>query len=146
MNIGTKGNIHLTGSVSTDTLQASSGKIVKRIIIKLAPASLFEGKGTEAEPYLIKNKADLMLLASATTKNQLSFEGTYFKVTNDIDIERDPESVSTTLAPTVLLVFSMVMDIKSPTCISTSANLLTMAPCQPTSAQNTLRSWVFLKK
>lgn len=93
VNIDTKGNIHLTGSVSTDTLQASSGKIVKRIIIKLAPATLFEGKGTEAEPYLIKNKADLMLLASATTKNQLSFEGTYFKVTNDIDLERDPEFV-----------------------------------------------------
>ena len=37
VNIDTKGNIHLTGSVSTDTLQASSGKIVKRIIIKLAP-------------------------------------------------------------------------------------------------------------
>lgn len=29
VNIDTKGNIHLTGSVSTDTLQASSGKIVK---------------------------------------------------------------------------------------------------------------------
>ncbi len=93
VNIDSKGNIHLTGSVSTDTLVASSGNVKKQIVIKLAPASLFEGKGTEAEPYLIKNKADLMTLASATTNNLLSFEGTYFKVTDDIDLEKDPNFV-----------------------------------------------------
>lgn len=91
VNIDNKGNIHLTGSVSTDTLVASNGNIKKQIIIKLAPATLFEGKGTEAEPYLIKNKADLMLLASATTNNLLSFENTYFKITDDIDLENDPD-------------------------------------------------------
>ncbi len=89
VNIDTKGNIHLTGSVSTDTLVASIGTFKKQIAIKLAPATLFEGKGTEAEPYLIKNKADLITLASATTNNLLSFENTYFKITNDIDLEND---------------------------------------------------------
>lgn len=79
----------LNGSIATDTIYASSGKLKKWVVIKCAPAGLFEGNGTSESPYLIRNKADLMLLSEATSTNQLTFDGSYFLITSDIDIEKD---------------------------------------------------------
>ena len=45
------------------------------------------GKGTEAEPYLISCKEDLFELSDDVEKGMNAYEGTYFKMTNDIDME-----------------------------------------------------------
>ncbi len=49
----------------------------------------FEGYGTEASPYLIQNKADLITLSKMTTESELSYADMYFKMTADIDLEYD---------------------------------------------------------
>ena len=83
----------LNGSVATDTIYASNGttgKIIKWFTVKCAPAGMFDGEGTAEKPYLIKTKEDLMRLAEATTNTQLTFDGSHFLITNDIDLELDP--------------------------------------------------------
>ena len=84
-------NIHLNGSVATDTVYAVNGQIKKWFTIKTAPAGMFDGDGTAESPFLIKNKADLMRLSEATTVTQLTFDGSHFLITNDIDLGLDPE-------------------------------------------------------
>ncbi len=79
----------LNGSIATDTIVASNGTFRKWYIIRLAPESMFEGSGTEEDPYLIRNKADLMKLGEATTNNLLTFDGSYFAITADIDMGGD---------------------------------------------------------
>lgn len=85
------GNVHLNGSVATDTIYAVNGQIKKWVVIKTAPAGMFDGDGTAESPFLIRNKADLMRLADATTVTQLTFDGSHFLITNDIDLEQDPD-------------------------------------------------------
>ncbi|MDO4510478.1 MAG: hypothetical protein Q4B68_01500 [Bacteroidales bacterium] len=57
-------------------------------IMKVAPMP-YEGAGTAEEPYLIKTKADLILLSQLTTVKKQLFPDTYFKIANDIDLELD---------------------------------------------------------
>lgn len=59
-------------------------------IVKVAPIP-FEGDGTELNPYKIKTKDDLITLANVTTNVGQLFADTYFLMTNDIDLEYDPE-------------------------------------------------------
>lgn len=47
------------------------------------------GSGTEADPYLIKTKADLEMLADAVNVYKQNHRGDFFKMTNDIDLELD---------------------------------------------------------
>ena len=47
--------------------------------------SLFSGSGTEADPYLIKNKTDLESLDEGISKHGQTFQGDFFKQTADID-------------------------------------------------------------
>lgn len=84
------GVFDLNGSFATDTITAYKGTINKFFYVRLAPDNLFEGAGSEAEPYLLKTKADLLRLSDATVNSKLSFNGTYFKIANDIDMENDP--------------------------------------------------------
>lgn len=48
-------------------------------------AAVFEGKGTETDPYLIKTQEDLVRL-SALVADGLSFEGEYFRMVNSITL------------------------------------------------------------
>ena len=57
-------------------------------IAKVAPIP-YEGSGEEADPFLIKTKADLILLSELTTNGHQLFPDTYFKIVNDIDLEYD---------------------------------------------------------
>lgn len=82
-------NVHLNGSVATDTIYAVNGQIKKWFTLKTAPAGMFDGDGTPESPFLIKTKADLMRLSEATTVTQLTFDGSHFLITNDIDLELD---------------------------------------------------------
>ena len=79
-------------------------------VAKISPLP-FEGAGTEVEPFLIKTKADLILLSDLTTnKNQL-FPETYFKIVNDIDLEYDENFVGIcTNAPDAHNYFAGVID------------------------------------
>lgn len=84
-------NFVLNGAFATDTIVAASGTASKYCIVKLAPASQFEGQGTAQSPFLLKTKADLVKLSKATEANKMSFAGTHFLITNDIDMEQDPD-------------------------------------------------------
>lgn len=84
-----KDKVYLNGSFATDTLCASIGKVQKWFIIKLSPNSMFEGSGTEADPYKLKTKQDLINLSKGTSDDRLTFDGTYFLIANDIDLEYD---------------------------------------------------------
>lgn len=63
-----------------------------------APTLSFSGSGTQADPYLIKTKADLVELSKATSTDEISqmgnvsaFKGVYFKLANDINLENTAE-------------------------------------------------------
>ena len=57
--------------------------------IKIAPVP-FEGDGSEVNPYLIKAKKDIDDLAAIVNEKGQFFPETHFRMTNDIDMERDP--------------------------------------------------------
>ena len=79
----------LNGAIATDTIVATNGNARKWMVVRLAPASMFDGEGTEENPYKISTKADLIRLSEATTNNFLTFDGTHFLITNDIDVAGD---------------------------------------------------------
>ena len=71
--------------IGTDTLYVTNGKAQYFCFLKVAPVP-FEGLGTEQNPYLIKTKEDLIALSKITSENKQVFPGTYFRMTNDIDL------------------------------------------------------------
>lgn len=80
----------ISDTFGNDTLYVvnSNGSVQSYHILGISPIP-FEGDGTVDSPFLIKSKSDLIALSDATTnKNQL-FPDTYFKMTNDIDLEYD---------------------------------------------------------
>lgn len=93
---GTEGNymsisgsdLVLNGGYGTDTLYVVNGRDSLSYAIKAAPVTL-DGAGTEANPYQIKTKADMIYLSDLTTNKNLYFPQTYFQVMNDIDMELD---------------------------------------------------------
>ena len=50
---------------------------------------LFDGKGTQSEPYLIQSAEDLWALSDYTTGKNFTNTDTYFKLTADIDVSAD---------------------------------------------------------
>ncbi len=51
----------------------------------ISVAKVFDGNGTESDPFLIKTVDDLVALSNLVSKG-LSFEGTFFKMINDITL------------------------------------------------------------
>ena len=51
-----------------------------------SPFKVFEGKGTEAEPYLIQSAEDLIKLSELTKGSSFTDTSVYFKLTADIDV------------------------------------------------------------
>lgn len=79
-----------TKNIVNDTVIISKGDFQTIVPLKHIPTQLFEGKGTETEPYLISTKADLLNLAEAVNgTTMMHFEKTYFKMTADIDLQKD---------------------------------------------------------
>lgn len=74
----------------TDTLYIVNGRAQYHYFIKVAPVP-FKGDGTAESPYLISTKDDLIKLSEITTTYGQSFPDTYFKMTNDIDLEYSEE-------------------------------------------------------
>ena len=70
------------------------------------PSLSFSGSGTEADPWKITSKADVMELARAcngdgtlAAKDCGKYSGKYFILTADIDMQSDPEFIGIATAP-----------------------------------------------
>ena len=61
------------------------GESMKRNLVKIYPL-IFTGQGTEANPYLISSVDDFNKFIAATNEQGLCFEGDYFKLTTDLDL------------------------------------------------------------
>lgn len=61
------------------------------VALSVLTASAWDGEGTVSSPYLIKTKADLIELCTQTNVSLLTYDGVYFKMTADIDLEGDPQ-------------------------------------------------------
>ncbi len=82
-------DLKLKESFGSDSICFVSENVGLRVMtIKISPID-YDGEGTEDNPYLLKTKADLIKLSKATTISQQLFPDTYFKVANDIDLEKD---------------------------------------------------------
>lgn len=85
-----EGNVLTPTDFGTDSVYICEGIVNRFIPIKMAPVS-FAGSGTEDDPHLIKTKQDLVDLSVYTTVNDILFDGIYFRMMNDIDLEKTPE-------------------------------------------------------
>ena len=88
----TADSLKLNGSFGTDTLilySTADQLITPRIITLKAAPRYFDGLGREDNPFLIKNKADLMKLGELTTNVGQYYSGAYFLQTADIDMQLD---------------------------------------------------------
>lgn len=83
------GNVTLTGTYGYDHLLAINSDNEYKYYDIYAVTKAYSGSGTEADPYLIKTKADLEMLADAVNVYKQNHRGDYFKMTNDIDLELD---------------------------------------------------------
>lgn len=83
-----EGMLNLMDAFGRDTLYICNGNVQTYRVVNLSPLP-FEGEGTAESPLLIKTKADLILLAEATTVKGQTFPGIHFRMTNDIDLELD---------------------------------------------------------
>ncbi len=75
-----------TQMMVSDTIRLENGSYRMEIPV-VKPPKAFEGKGTEAEPYLISSKEDLVNLAALSNGAVPNhFEDTWFRLTSDIDM------------------------------------------------------------
>lgn len=83
--------LKLKEEFGTDTICfVNQGVGARMLALKVSPIP-FDGEGTAEKPYLLKTKADLVTLSKVTTVKQQLFPDTYFKITNDIDLQKDGE-------------------------------------------------------
>lgn len=80
--------VNVKNTYSNEVLVALSSvdkSQVKMYALATINPSLFSGSGTEADPYLIKTKADLESLNKGISEYGQTFKGDFFKQVNDID-------------------------------------------------------------
>lgn len=82
------GTAELNYKQHTDTIYATKDGMNKIFFVNIAPISL-NGEGTAESPWEISTKDDLKLLSTLTNDATLTFDGSYFKMTADIDCEGD---------------------------------------------------------
>lgn len=88
-----QGNKAVTKNVYGQDILAANvtgTNFVKEYIVKTMPSGMFAGAGTQENPYQLRSVDDLVTLAHETTERGISYKGTYFRVTNDIDVAGDP--------------------------------------------------------
>lgn len=79
-------NVAVTAtSVVSDTLTAMRGSDFRIYILKVVPDE-FSGQGSEADPYLIKTKDDILKIKNAVDVQIYDYTGVCFKLANDIDM------------------------------------------------------------
>ncbi len=69
---------------------SSDGRTQRLTRLAIVP-KLFDGEGTEASPYLVKNVADFRTIDMAVSQYGQSHTGDYFRMTADIDFSKDPD-------------------------------------------------------
>ena len=74
--------------IGADSLMVVNGSVSYPLAVKVAPAC-WDGAGTAENPFLLRNKTDLINLSIATTEMEQYYPGSYFRFTNDIDLEYD---------------------------------------------------------
>ena len=101
---------HVNSSEVIVARVSGNNNYVKMIMIETVDPTAFQGSGTAEDPYLIRDKDDLLKLNKGITEDLQSFEGDYFIQTNDIDLEGATDF--TGIAPTnnVKHVFSGTYD------------------------------------
>ncbi len=80
-------NVNVTRTAKAQDLVLTSylGDFEKRFLVTVYP-QIFQGQGTESDPYLIKDKTDMQLLSDAINNQGLDFTGEYLSMTQDIDM------------------------------------------------------------
>ncbi len=79
-------NVSVTATtVASDTLTAMLGNDFRIYIVKVVP-DVFDGLGTADSPYLLKSKDDILKLRNAIDVQLYDYNGTCFKLANDIDM------------------------------------------------------------
>lgn len=111
---GNRLNVPATKMTEPDMLTATFGSLVKRIPLLYTgegqAAGPFEGEGTEASPWLLKTKEDLIKLSeltSAATQQEAyskeKYQGKYFALANDIDLAYSEDFKGISVANSFLL-------------------------------------------
>ena len=91
-----------SSAITIDTVTATYRDFVRKIPVINFPEKPFAGEGTEASPYLISGKDDIMSLAMLVNNFSKShFKGVYFKQTADIDMANDTAFIGIGVAPAV---------------------------------------------
>ncbi len=104
------GKLKIGSQFGSETVYVVNGSVQTIRPISVAPIP-FEGMGSEDSPLLIKSKDDLIALSKAVTGAGQTFQGMHFAMTNDIDLELDPEFVGlATVASDAHNVFEGVFD------------------------------------
>ena len=76
----------VTSTFQKHTKSVTSKVVEIRFVNELVDSNAWEGSGTEDSPYLIKTENDLNKLAAYVAESRVNFEGTYFKLANDIEL------------------------------------------------------------
>ena len=77
--------VELSDDFSSDELTGAKNGMSRMIPIATF-GKFLQGSGSESDPYLISNAADLQKLGNMIDKSNNSFEGKYFSIMNDIDM------------------------------------------------------------
>lgn len=85
-------NATIGSQYGNNWLVASNGDIVKMMMVSIVP-KMFEGDGTQENPFLISSIADMATLSSAVATYGQSHLGDWFRMTADIDASEDPSFV-----------------------------------------------------
>lgn len=72
-------------AVLNDVLSASFNGMVRNIPLMMIPNAPWDGEGTAESPWLIKTTDDWNSLATLQSKTNNTYEGKYFKITDDLD-------------------------------------------------------------
>ncbi len=82
-------SIYVKSNYATEMFTIGTTDNLQMRVYRLAIVpQVFEGEGTKASPYLIRNKEDFKKLNEAVYVYAQPHEGDYFLMTNDIDFER----------------------------------------------------------
>lgn len=80
-------------ALTQGTITLTNGTYTYPVPIMQVPV-LFSGKGTEADPYILQSKTDIINLAESVNGPTLNhYEGAFFKITKDIDMENAPDFI-----------------------------------------------------
>lgn len=91
-----------TKGIANGKLTLTKGSFNRSIIVSTFDYGM-QGAGTEASPYLITNKADLMRIAKISIDARSRFTGVNFRMVNDIDMQKDTSFYGISIAKNLMI-------------------------------------------